>query len=297
MRTKSTEDRIVDAIAIFLVVLYASCCVYPIIYCFSMSLSGTDAIISSSVRLLPRGFNVESYNLVLSNNKFFTYFKNAVFYTVLGTLFSLAANLALGYVMSRRNFVFKKALTVYILIPMLFSGGLIPSFLLIKSLQMYNTIWALVVPGAVSSWNAILAKTFFQSTIPDEVIESAIIDGASDWKIFLRIVLPLSTTIIAILSLYAAVGIWNDYFTALIYIKDDKLKPLQLYLKEVLSNSSNVSTSLSGMLDPKDYAANYVNTQRIKYVLIIVSTLPIMAVYPFIQKYFVKGVMLGSIKG
>jgi len=134
-------------------------------------------------------------------------------------------------------------------------------------------------------------------SIPDEVIESAIIDGASDWKIFLRIVLPLSTTIIAILSLYAAVGIWNDYFTALIYIKDDKLKPLQLYLKEVLSNSSNVSTSLSGMLDPKDYAANYVNTQRIKYVLIIVSTLPIMAVYPFIQKYFVKGVMLGSIKG
>lgn len=225
------------------------------------------------------------------------YFKNAVFYTVLGTIISLAANLTLGYVLSRKNFVFKKALTVFILIPMMFSGGLIPSFLLIKSLNLYNTIWALVLPGAVSVWNSILAKTFFQTTIPNEVIESAKIDGASDWKIFIRIVLPLSKTIIAILALFAAVGIWNDYFNALIYIRDDTLKPLQLYLKEVLSTSANVSSSLSAMLDPKDYAANYVNTTRIKYVLIIVSTLPIMIVYPFIQKYFVKGVMLGSVKG
>lgn len=297
MKIKSKEDRIVDVSAIIIVTLYASFCIYPIIYCLSMSLSGTDAIIRSSVRLLPQGLNLDSYKLVLNNAKFFMYFKNAVSYTVIGTILSLAANLTLGYVLSRKNFVFKRALTIYILIPMMFGGGLIPSFLLIKSLHMYNTIWALVLPGAVSIWNSILAKTFFQSTIPDDVIESAIIDGASDWKIFMRIVLPLSTTIIAILALYAAVGIWNDYFTALIYIKDDALKPLQLYLKEVLSNSANVSTSLSAMLDPKDYAANYVNTTRIKYVLIIVSTLPIMIVYPFIQKYFVKGVMLGSVKG
>ncbi len=297
MKIKSLEDRIVNVVAIILVTVYAAFCVYPIIYCFSMSLSGTDAIIRSSVKLLPQGFNLDSYKLVLNNNKFFMYFKNAVIYTVIGTLISLAANLTLGYVLSRKNFVFKKALTVFILIPMMFSGGLIPSFLLIKSLNMYNTIWALVLPGAVSVWNSILAKTFFQTTIPNEVIESAKIDGASDWKIFIKMVLPLSKTIIAILALFAAVGIWNDYFNALIYIKDDALKPLQLYLKEVLSTSANVSSSLTAMLDPKDYAANYVNTTRIKYVLIIVSTLPIMIVYPFIQKYFVKGVMLGSVKG
>lgn len=297
MKIKSTEDRVVEAIAIILVTVFAACCLYPIIYCVSMSLSGNDAIVKASVKLLPRGFNIDSYKRVITNPDFYTSFINSVIYTALGTFLSLAANLSLGYVLARRNFVFKKPLTVFILIPMMFGGGLIPTFLLIKALHMYNTVWALVVPGAVSIWNAILARTFFNSTIPNEIVESAVVDGASDFQIFLRIVLPLSTTIIAILALYAAVGIWNDYFTALIYLQDKAMRPLQLYLKEVLSISANTSQSLSAMMDPKDYVNNFVNSTRIKYVLIVVSTLPIMVVYPFIQKYFVKGVMLGSIKG
>lgn len=296
MKIKSTEDRIVDIVAMLIVALYSAACIYPIIYCVSSSLSGNDAIVQSSVRLLPKGINLESYKLVLSNPEFLNSFKNSVIYTVLGTLISLACNLSLGYVLSRRNFVFRNALTTYILIPMIFSGGLIPSFMLIKGLGLYNTIWAIILPGAVSTWNVILAKTFFRTTIPSEVIESAVIDGANDFQIFGRIVLPLSTTIISILALYAAVGFWNDYFSAMIYLRDESLKPLQLYLKEVLSAQASMS-SMSSMLDPQDFVNNYVNSERIKYVLIVVSTLPIMLVYPFIQRYFVKGVMLGSVKG
>lgn len=296
MRVKSLEDRIVDIAAIVIVTLVAIACLYPIIYCLSMSLSDDSAIVKHSVTLLPQGFNLESYKMVLQDADFLSSFKNSVIYTILGTLISLFCNLTLGYVLARRNFVFKKILTVYILIPMMFSGGLIPSFMLIRSLGLYNTIWAILLPGAVSVWNAILAKTFYQSTIPNDIIESAIIDGANDFTIFLRIILPLSTTIIAILALYAAVGHWNDYFNAMIYLKDKTLKPLQLYLKEVLSAQGSMS-AISNMLDSQDYLKNYVNSERIKYVLIIVSTLPIIAVYPFIQKYFVKGVMLGSVKG
>ena len=293
MKIKSTEDRVIDILAALIVAIYAIFCLYPLIYCLSMSLSGDDHIVKHDVWLLPKGFNLESYKMVLEYRGFLNSFKNAVVYTVLGTLASLFCNLSLGYVLSRRNFVFKKSLTVYILIPMMFSGGLIPSFLLIKSLGLYDTIWAIIIPGAVSVWNAILAKTFYQSTIPNEVVESAVLDGASDLSILFRIVLPLSTTIIAILALYAAVGIWNDYFNALIYLKDEALKPLQLLLKEVLSVTGSAISDLMG----DDYLKNYVNGERMKYVLIIVSCLPIMVVYPSIQKYFVKGVMLGSVKG
>ena len=293
MKIKSTEDRVIDILAALIGAIYAIFCLYPLIYCLSMSLSGDDHIVKHDVWLLPKGFNLESYKMVLEYRGFLNSFKNAVVYTVLGTLASLFCNLSLGYVLSRRNFVFKKFLTVYILIPMMFSGGLIPSFLLIKSLGLYDTIWAIIIPGAVSVWNAILAKTFYQSTIPNEVVESAVLDGASDLSILFRIVLPLSTTIIAILALYAAVGIWNDYFNALIYLKDEALKPLQLLLKEVLSVTGSAISDLMG----DDYLKNYVNGERMKYVLIIVSCLPIMVVYPSIQKYFVKGVMLGSVKG
>ena len=293
MKIKSTEDRVIDILAALIVAIYAIFCLYPLIYCLSMSLSGDDHIVKHDVWLLPKGFNLESYKMVLEYRGFLNSFKNAVVYTVLGTLASLFCNLSLGYVLSRRNFVFKKFLTVYILIPMMFSGGLIPSFLLIKSLGLYDTIWAIIIPGAVSVWNAILAKTFYQSTIPNEVVESAVLDGASDLSILFRIVLPLSTTVIAILALYAAVGIWNDYFNALIYLKDEALKPLQLLLKEVLSVTGSAISDLMG----DDYLKNYVNGERMKYVLIIVSCLPIMVVYPSIQKYFVKGVMLGSVKG
>lgn len=296
MKIKSTEDRVVDIIAIVIVGVAAICCLYPIIYCASMSLSDNDAIIKSSVRLLPDGFNLESYKLVLKDPNFLLYFKNSIVQTVLATVFHVIGCMTFGYVLTRKNFVFKKPLTAFMMIPMVFGGGLIPSYMLIKSLGLYDTIWALILPGFVSIWDSILARTYIQSTIPDDIIESAVLDGANDFQIFCRIVIPLSTTIMAILALYAAVGRWNDYFGPLVYLPSKTLKPLALYLKEVLTSGATTQ-AMSGMLTAEDYVNNYVNGERIKYVLIMVSTLPIIVVYPFIQKYFVKGVMLGSVKG
>ncbi len=296
MKIRSREDRVVDVVAIIITALAAIVCLYPILYCVSMSLSGNDAIVKGTVWLWPEGFNLESYKLVMSDAMFWRSFGNSVVYTALGTILSLIGNLTLGYVLSRKNFVFKNILNVYILIPMMFSGGLIPTFMVIRELGLYGKIWAIVLPGAVSVWNCILAKTFFRTTIPEDLTEAAIIDGANHFQILWHIVLPLSTTIIAILALYAAVGIWNDYFSALIYLPEKTDMPLQLYLKDILSAQSNMS-NLSGVLSSKDYVANYVNAQRIKYVLIVVSIIPILVVYPFVQKYFVKGVMLGSVKG
>lgn len=295
MKIKSKEDTIVNIVSITLTALFAIICLYPVIYCVSMSFSGDDAIIKGTVWLLPSGFNFESYGLLFSDKMFWRSLFNSVLYTALGTLLSLAGNLSLGYVLSRPKFVFKKALNIYILIPMLFSGGLIPTFLVIKSLGLYNTIWALVLPGAVGIWNCILVKTFFKTTIPDGIIEAAYVDGANHFQILRYIVLPLSKTIIAIIALFTAVAIWNDYFNALIYIADKSKYPLQLYLKDILSAQTNMA-NISGILNSSDYVKNLVNSQRIKYVLIVVSTLPIAIIYPFVQKYFVKGIMIGSIK-
>ena len=263
MKVKSKEDTIVNIVAIVLVTSFAAICLYPIIYCLSMSFSGDDAIVKGSVVLLPKGINFESYRLLFKDKMFWRSLFNSIFYTALGTFLSLIGNLSLGYVLSRPKFVFKRLLNVYILIPMMFSGGLIPTFLVIKSLGLYNTIWALVLPGSVGVWNCILAKTFFKTTIPDGIFEAAIVDGANHFQILWYIVLPLSKTIIAIIALFTGVGIWNDYFTALIYITDKNLYPLQLYLKDILSAQSNMS-NLSGVLDSRDYISNFVNGQRIK---------------------------------
>lgn len=295
MKIKSKEDIVVDIVSIVLTAIFALICLYPIVYCLSMSFSSDDAVIRGTVWLFPKGINFESYALLFSDKMFWRSLFNSVFYTVLGTFLSLIGNLSLGYVLSRPKFIFKKALNIYILIPMLFSGGLIPTFLVIKSLGLYNTIWALVLPGAVGTWNCILVRTFFKTTIPEGIIEASYMDGANHFQILRYVVLPLSKTIIAIIGLFTAVGIWNDYFNALIYLTDKNLYPLQLYLKDILSAQTNMA-NISGILNSSDYVKNLVNSQRIKYVLIIVSTLPIAIVYPFVQKYFVKGVMIGSIK-
>ena len=295
MKITSKEDVVVDIVSIVLTAIFALICLYPIVYCLSMSFSGDDAVIKGSVWLFPKDINFESYALLFSDKMFWRSLFNSVFYTVLGTFLSLIGNLSLGYVLSRPKFIFKKVLNIYILIPMLFSGGLIPTFLVIKALGLYNTIWALVLPGAVGTWNCILVRTFFKTTIPEGIIEASYMDGANHFQILRYVVLPLSKTIIAIIGLFTAVGIWNDYFNALIYLTDKNLYPLQLYLKDILSAQTNMA-NISGILNSSDYVKNLVNSQRIKYVLIIVSTLPIAIVYPFVQKYFVKGVMIGSIK-
>lgn len=295
MKMLSVEDRIVDTVAYLLVITFAICCAYPLIYCLSMSFSDDNAILTNSVTLLPEGFNLESYKTLLSQSQFWISLRNSIILVVAGTVWQVSCTFALGYVLSRKDFVFRQALTVFIMIPMFFSGGLIPHFLLIRNLGLYNKFAAIILPAGVSIWNAILAKTFIRNNIPAQLVESARIDGANDFQILFRLILPLSTTIIAILCLYAAVGFWNDYMDALIYLQDTTLQPLQLYLRNILLKSSALVEDSS--IDPNAVLKSIVENARVKYVLIVVSTMPIVIFYPFLQKYFVKGVMLGAIKG
>jgi putative aldouronate transport system permease protein len=235
----------------------------------------------------------------LGNSSIWRGYLNTIYYTVLGTSINLLVTLPCAYALSREDFYGRRAFTNFMLVTMFLSGGLIPSYLLIRSLGMLNTVWALVIPGAVSVYNVVVTRTFFQSTIPREMEEAAIVDGCSDFRLFMQIVLPLSTPIIAVMALFYGVGHWNSFFNALIYLSDRSMYPLQMILREILilqdmsSNTvSNVTSEMANMLYSKQQLA-----QVIKYGVMIVSSLPVIIVYPFLQKYFVKGMMVGSIKG
>lgn len=272
---------------------------YPLIYIISASISNPHLVNSGEMWLLPKGITFEGYRTLLGNSSIWRGYLNTIYYTVLGTSINLLVTLPCAYALSREDFYGRRAFTNFMLVTMFLSGGLIPSYLLIRSLGMLNTVWALVIPGAVSVYNVVVTRTFFQSTIPREMEEAAIVDGCSDLRLFMQIVLPLSTPIIAVMALFYGVGHWNSFFSALIYLSDRSMYPLQMILREILilqdmsSNTvNNVTSEMANMLYSKQQLA-----QVIKYGVMIVSSLPVIIVYPFLQKYFVKGMMVGSIKG
>lgn len=272
---------------------------YPLIYIISASISNPHLVNSGEMWLLPKGITFEGYRILLGNSSIWRGYLNTIYYTVLGTSINLLVTLPCAYALSREDFYGRRAFTNFMLVTMFLSGGLIPSYLLIRSLGMLNTVWALVIPGAVSVYNVVVTRTFFQSTIPREMEEAAIVDGCSDFRLFMQIVLPLSTPIIAVMALFYGVGHWNSFFSALIYLSDRSMYPLQMILREILilqdmsSNTvNNVTSEMANMLYSKQQLA-----QVIKYGVMIVSSLPVIIVYPFLQKYFVKGMMVGSIKG
>ena len=272
---------------------------YPLIYIISASISNPHLVNSGEMWLLPKGITFEGYRTLLGNSSIWRGYLNTIYYTVLGTSINLFVTLPCAYALSREDFYGRRAFTNFMLVTMFLSGGLIPSYLLIRSLGMLNTVWALVIPGAVSVYNVVVTRTFFQSTIPREMEEAAIVDGCSDFRLFMQIVLPLSTPIIAVMALFYGVGHWNSFFNALIYLSDRSMYPLQMILREILilqdmsSNTvNNVTSEMANMLYSKQQLA-----QVIKYGVMIVSSLPVIIVYPFLQKYFVKGMMVGSIKG
>ncbi len=272
---------------------------YPLIYIISASISNPHLVNSGEMWLLPKGITFEGYRTLLGNSSIWRGYLNTIYYTVLGTSINLLVTLPCAYALSREDFYGRRAFTNFMLVTMFLSGGLIPSYLLIRSLGMLNTVWALVIPGAVSVYNVVVTRTFFQSTIPREMEEAAIVDGCSDFRLFMQIVLPLSTPIIAVMALFYGVGHWNSFFSALIYLSDRSMYPLQMILREILilqdmsSNTvNNVTSEMANMLYSKQQLA-----QVIKYGVMIISSLPVIIVYPFLQKYFVKGMMVGSIKG
>lgn len=296
MRKKRiTQDKVVYFINYILLGLLVITILYPLIYVVSASFSSGNALASGKVRLFPVEFTLLSYKTVFEYDAIWTGFVNSIIYTAVGTFVSMVLTLLAAYPLSRDDFQGKKVFSSIFLFTMMFSGGLIPSYMLIKNLRLMNTIWAIVLPGAVSAYNVIVARTFFNQTIPKDLLEASQMDGCSDFRFFSKIVLPLSKPIIAVLCLWVAVALWNGYFNPLLYINDESKYPLQLVLRRILL-MSQVNFS-NANIDPARVAANRYLSEMLKYATIIISSLPLMIVYPFIQKYFVKGVMIGSVKG
>lgn len=271
---------------------------YPLIYVISASISNPHAVNSGEMWLFPKKITWKGYETILSYKPIWRGYANTIYYTVLGTFISLAFTIPCAYALGRQEFFGKSIFMKFMMVPMFIGGGLIPSYLLIKNLGMIDTVWALVLPGAVSVYNIAVTRAFFQSNIPREMEEAAIVDGCNDFQMFFRIILPLSMPIIAVMGLFSAVGQWNGYFSALIYLSKKSSYPLQLVLREILVNQ-DMSKSAGVITEEMAKAAAEQKelSEIIKYGVMIVSTLPIIIAYPFLQKYFVKGVMVGSLKG
>ncbi|AJS60330.1 carbohydrate ABC transporter permease [Paenibacillus sp. IHBB 10380] len=272
---------------------------YPLVYMLSASISDPKLVSSGEMWLWPRGITFDGYKRVFENSSIWTGYMNTILYTVVGTMINLIVTLPAAYALSRKDFVGRNFFMGMFMVTMFFGGGLVPSYLLIKNLGMVDTMWAIVIPSAASIWNIIVSRTFFQSTIPNELQEAAQIDGCTNMRLFFRIVLPLSMPIIAVMGLFYGVGNWNSYFSALIYLNDESKFPLQLILRQILV-LQEMSAQPGGSMDATTALA--LNNKAevaalVKYAVIIVSTLPIIAIYPFLQRYFVQGVMIGSVKG
>lgn len=265
----------------------------PLIFVVAASFSDPDRVIRGDVLLIPKGITLKAYSMVFENQDIWRGFANTIFYTAAGTAISLILTILAAYPLSRKNLRGRNFLMMAILFTMYFSGGMIPTYMLVRNLGMYNSIWAILIPNAVSTYNLIVAKTFFENSIPEELYESAHLDGCGNIAMLIKIVVPLSKAIMAVLVLYYAVAIWNAYFDALIYLKDAAKQPLQIVLRNILlmGQTEQMGTNDVGMAEKIKMA------EAIKYSVIVVSSIPMLILYPFVQKYFVKGVMIGAVKG
>ena len=288
------QDKIYYAVMGVLVTIFMVLVLYPLIYIVSSSFSSGTAVTTGKVVLWPVDFSLQGYKEVFANEDILVGYRNTIFYTVVGTFINVCITLVTAYPLSRRDFAGRNFFSFLFSFTMMFGGGIVPSYLLLKDLHMLNTVWALLIPGALSVYNMLVMKSFMQNSIPTELLEAAQIDGCSDARYFFKILVPLSKASIAVIALYYAVGHWNAFFNALMYIHDRELIPLQLVLREILVSNK---MDMSMVTDPELMEAKNGMADLLKYALIVVSTVPILCVYPFVQKYFVKGVMIGSVKG
>ena len=288
-------DRIFGAVVFVIVTLLMLIVLYPLIYVLSCSVSSPTAVGAGEVVLLPKGFTLMGYKRVFQEPDILLGYKNTLFYTLIGTAINLFVTVPAGYMLSKKEVPGRNLFMFLFMFTMYFSGGMIPSFLLVKSLHLYDTRAVLVILGAFSTYNCIICRTFF-AALPHELEEAAAIDGCSTVRTFVQIVLPLSQALLGVMVLYFAVGHWNSYFNAMIYVNNEKYKPLQLILRRILILEQASANMMEGGGD--EYAAEQFKLKElIKYSVIVVSSLPVLVLYPFLQKYFVQGVMIGSIKG
>jgi multiple sugar transport system permease protein/putative aldouronate transport system permease protein len=293
-KSASRNDRAFYITIIAILTIFFLVVLYPCVFVVSASFSSGRAVSAGRVVLLPVDISLEGYRTVMNTTTVWTGFQNSLFYTVFATIINIFVTVVAAYCLSRPDLRGRNGIMLYFTFTMFFSGGMIPSYMLLQSLGMINTRWALLIPGAMSVYNMIIARTFIQSSIPAELLEAAKIDGSSDVGYLVRIVLPLSKAIIAVLVLFYGVSHWNAYFNAMIYLHNKTLYPLTLFLREILMASQIDPATVS---DPEMQARLAEAAAVIKYALIVVSMAPILLIYPFIQKYFIQGVMIGSVKG
>ncbi len=290
----SLNDKIFYIIITAILTFFFIAVLYPCIFVLSASFSSGVAVQSGKVILFPVDLSIEGYRAVFNTSTVWTGFINSLFYTVVGTTINLVMTLTAAYCLSRRDLPGRNGIMLLFTFTMFFSGGMIPSYMMVQSLGILNTRWVLLLPGAIGVYNLIVARTFIINSIPLELLEASQMDGCSDVMYYLKVVIPLSKAIIAVLVLFYGVGHWNAYFNAMIYLHDKSLYPLTLFLREILMASQ---IDPSTVQDPELQARLAEMAGAIKYSLIVVSMVPVLIIYPFVQKYFVKGVMIGSVKG
>ena len=288
------SDRIMRDIVYALMFLLILIILYPLIYVVSSSFSSGEAVSTGKVLLWPVEFSLQGYKAVFAYQQVWVGYRNTIFYTVAGTLLNLTLTIMAAYPLSRKNFQFRNFYMTLFLITMFFSGGIIPNYILMTKLHLTNTRWSLILSGSISVYNMIIMRTFFQNSIPNELLEAAKIDGITDIGYLLKVVLPLSKSILAVITLYYAVAHWNSYFNAMLYLRDESLYPLQLVLRSILNVGK---VDLSQITDAEIIKQKRGLSDLMKYSLIIISSAPIIIAYPFVQRFFEKGVMIGSVKG
>ena len=291
MLRDSRGDKIFRFFSGLFLLPLAAIVLYPVYFIIIASFSDPDAVLAGRVVLWPVDINLDGYIKIIERTDVWLGYRNTIVYTLLTVVLSLLVTVPAGWALSRKTLPGKKFLMMYFIIPMFFGGGLIPFYNVMSNLGLINTIWAIVLPSILSVWNLFMTKTFFESSIPNGLIEAAKIDGAGHFRTFGSVVLPLAKAILAVMALYYAVGQWNSYFNAMIFLQDETLYPLQLVLKEILiASESTVGGSGETILQ------QYRLANQLKYVSVIVSSLPVLMLYPFVQKYFAQGVMIGSLK-
>lgn len=294
---KSKDDLVVDSVAVCVTLIIFALVALPLIYVISSSPSDPTEVLTGRVTFYPRNFTLDGYKRIFEYDPIWIGYRNTIIYTVLGTTVNLLVTLPCAYALSRRDLLGRGFFTFLFTFTMFFNGGLIPTYLLIKQLGMLNTIWAMVLPPACSMWNVIIARTYFQTSIPDELREAAVMDGCSNTRLFLSIILPLAKPIVMVLALFYSVGHWNTFFNALIYLSDTNKMPLQIFLRNILLLDQMVD--LLGMdSESSAYLMFLIRLKEsMKYGIIVVSTLPLLILSVVMQKFFVKGLMIGAVKG
>lgn len=291
---RSCSDKVFHVVNAVIMLFMLAIFIWPLWFIVIASFSAPVAVNAGEVLLLPRDIMLDGYKRMLEYKELWRGYGNTIYYTIVGTLFSMIMSVCMAYPMSEKEFVPRKILMPFFMITMYFSGGLIPAYLLLKQLSIVNTRWAMIIPGMVSVYNCLIMRTYFINSIPGELKEAATLDGANTAQYLWKVVLPLSKAVLAVVALYYMVGYWNGYTNALYYIYDENLYPLQSVLKNLLISDKMVQELVA---DPLAAEQSFNQAQAMKYCVIIAAAVPMLCVYPFIQKYFVKGVMIGSVKG